>query len=83
MNQIPSHSNTQSFGRKSPTSQILYQEPTQAEMRPVVKPFKSICAVLVMVIFTAFVILTMLRSCADEQYQNGEKYRAMNAAAQK
>ena len=66
MNQPVSHSNTPEFGVvKSPTTAILYREPTQAEMysKPV-NLFKNICAALL--IFILFFAMAYIAVVADD-----------------
>lgn len=68
---------------KSQTTQILYREPTQEEMTAKSNWFWNFCSVSLITIIAICMTLIMLRSCADEQHINGEKYRAINAEVSK
>ncbi|NHC02362.1 hypothetical protein G9F31_01000 [Acinetobacter sp. 187] len=74
--------NTQN-NSKSQTTQILYREPTFAEMHPKTNALQNVvCFAIVFLIF-CFIAITFLRGCADEQHRNGEKYRSLNAEVSK
>lgn len=56
---------------KSQTTQILYQEPTQAEMNPSFKDsaiatLQNISLFVILAVAFAFTSLTVLRGCADD-----------------
>lgn len=57
--------------QKSQTTQILYQEPTQAEMNPSFKSsaiatLQNISLIVIVTVAFAFTALTVLRGCADD-----------------
>lgn len=56
---------------KSQTTQLLYREPTQAEMNPSFKDsaiatLQNISLFVVIAVAVAFTSLTILRGCADD-----------------
>lgn len=57
--------------QKSQTTQILYQEPTQAEMNPsfiqgAIATIQNISLLFIIAVAFIFTSLTVLRGCADD-----------------
>ena len=57
--------------QKSQTTQILYQEPTQAEMHPsfiqgAIATIQNISLIVIVAVAFIFTSLTVLRGCADD-----------------